>query len=263
MKVFSQEEYYRKIKELNIKHYSGEIPYYSTAELREVEKFLLEEIKKGSTLLDVGCGSGRFSIGAAKLGFKVTGMDITSNAIKAARSRSKELKIKNVIFEVDDITSRLSFKTNSFDSVFCPRFVINAISTLPRRQMAVKEMLRVVKSNGRVYIESFNRFYLGMGLYVLIRNLLTDLTRIVRIRLDEVFNKDYKNLLPGDMVYPSNKVKGASEGYAHIPTIFELINLVPAGIKFRIVSIPEIVQKKTFDPLKFFRYSLWLILEKI
>lgn len=253
--------YYQKIKQLNIKHYSGEVPYYSTADLRPAEKSLLAEIDKKAILLDLGCGSGRFSIGAAKLGFRVTGVDITPDAVKAATKRAKELKLKDVNFRVGDMTE-LEFTSNLFDVVFCPRFVINAVSTMPRRKMAVKEMLRVVKKDGRVYIESFNRFYLGMGISVLIRNLLTDLIRNMKLQLSKDLGNEYKGLLPGDMVYPSNKVKSATVGYAHIPNIFELKTMIPEGIKFNVLSIPEIVYNKKFDPLKYFRYSLWLILEK-
>ncbi len=257
----SQEKYYQKIKKLNIKHYSGEVPYYSTADLRPAEKTLLSKIDRKAKLLDLGCGSGRFSIGAARLGFQVTGVDITPDAVKAATKRAKELKLKNANFRVGDMTE-LNFATNSFGVVFCPRFVINAVSTVPRRKMAVKEMLRVVKKGGTVYIESFNRFYLGMGLYVLVRNLLTDLTRNLKLQLSQITDKEYTGLLPGDMIYPSNKVRGATEGYAHIPTIFELKEMVPKDITFKVLSIPEIVYNKKFDPLKYFRYSLWLILKK-
>lgn len=259
--TFPLDDYYQKIKRLNIKHYSGEVPYYSTADLRPAEKTLLSKLDKKSVLLDLGCGSGRFSIGAAKLGFKITGVDITPDAVKAATKRARELNLKKANFQVGDMTE-LEFKSDSFDVVFCPRFVINAVSTQRRREMAVKEMLRVVKKGGKVQIESFNRFYLGMGVLVPVKNIFEDFKRNIRMKISKLQGKKYDGLLPGDMVYPSNKVKDATEGYAHIPTIFELKRLVPQETKFKVLSIPEIVYNRSFDPLKYFRYSLWLILEK-
>ncbi len=69
-------------------------------------------------------------------------------------------------------------------------------------------------------------------------------------------NKTYFGLLPGDIVYKANKVIGASNGYAHIPSIFELQKLIPKNIKFKFYSIPQIIKNKKFDLLKFFRYSI-------
>ena len=89
----NENDYYEKIKELNISHYTGEVSYYSKAPLREVEKKLLVSIPKASKILDVGCGSGRFSIGAAQSGHIVTGIDITSVAIMAASEKAKNLKV--------------------------------------------------------------------------------------------------------------------------------------------------------------------------
>lgn len=258
---YLEEDYYQKIKRLNIRHYAAEVSYYLRAELRPVEKAILSQLRHRSTLLDLGCGAGRFSIGASQQGFKITGVDITPEAVGAAKKRLTRLKLKNADFQVGDMTN-LQFKNSSFDDVLCPRFSINAVATFTRRKKAVKEMLRVVKPGGKVYIESFNRFYLGMGLHVPIRNMTIDILRKLKIQLCSLVGKKYEGLLPGDMIYPANKVKGAPEGYAHIPTIFELKRLIPKGVNYKIYSIPEILTDKKLDLLKWFRYSLWLILYK-
>lgn len=260
-KAKNPESYYQRIKSLNIKHYSGEVPYYSTADLRLPEKAVLKRLKQNSTLLDLGCGSGRFSIGAAKLDFKVTGVDITPDAILAAKKRAKELNLENTNFKVGDMTE-LDLESNSFDNVICPRFVINAVSTSDRREMAVNEMLRVVKPGGRVFIESFNRFWVKVGILKFIGNIFRDLYRNVNILAANISNREYIGLYPGDMIYPANKVRGASEGYAHIPTVFELKNMIPQGYSYSLYSIPEIVNSKKFDPFKYFRYSIWIEIQK-
>jgi len=169
--MLNQKEYYQKIKELNIKHYAGETSYYTQAPVRKVEHAILSKLNKGATLLDLGCGSGRFSIGAAQSGFNVIGIDITPDAIMAAQQKAGKLGIKNIKFFVGDMAT-LPFNDKFFDYVFCPRFSINAIATFSQRERAIKEILRVVKDDGAVFVESFNKLYLGKGIAFLLKNIL-------------------------------------------------------------------------------------------
>ena len=256
------DNYYRKIKALNISHYAGEVPYYTQAPLREVEKELLTSIPMQSKILDVGCGSGRFSIGAAQIGHNVTGMDITPEAISAAIEKAKKLNLNNVNFLIGDMTE-IPFGDNKFDYVFCPRFSINAVATFEKRKRAIDEMTRAVKHDGVVYIESFNKLYFGRGPVLPLKNLFSDFLKRISMFWHRLARKEYKGLLPGDIVYKSNKVVGASKGYAHLPTIFELKKLLPRNVTHEFYSIPQILNKrKSFDLVKYFRYSIWFLLKK-
>ena len=261
MKSINQEEYYHKIKDLNILHYAGEVSYYEKAPLRMAEKVILNKLKPGAIILDLGCGSGRFSVGAVELGFNVTGVDITPDAIGAASRRSKSLNLDNAKFLVGDMTE-LPFENNVFDYVFCPRFSINAVATFSQQQKAIKEMIRVVKNNGLVFVESFNKLYLGKGILPFLKNITRDTWRRFLMFLCKLSNKAYRGLLPGDIVYESNKVSGASQGYAHLPTVHELKKLIPTNVKYKFYSIPQIVRNKKRDPYKHFRYSIWMIINK-
>jgi len=254
--------YYAKIKQLNISHYTGEVFYYTRAPLREVEKKLLASIPKGSKILDVGCGSGRFSIGAAQMEHNVTGIDITPAAIKAATEKAKNLKLDNVDFLVGDMTD-MPFKNNEFDYVFCPRFSINAVATFQSRKRAISEMMRVVKYGKTVYIESFNKLYLGRGPIIPLKNLFNDLLKQISIIWCRLKNKKYVGFLPGDITYESNKVIGAPKGYAHLPTIFELKKLLPVSARCQFYSIPQVLGNKKIDPFKYFRYLIWISLTKL
>jgi ubiquinone/menaquinone biosynthesis C-methylase UbiE len=256
------ENYYRKIKKLNISHYSGEVSYYTRAPIRKVEKKLLISIPKHSKILDVGCGSGRFSIGAAQIGHNVTGIDITPAAIAAAAEKAKKLNLNEVDFLVGDMTE-LPFRDNEFDYVFCPRFSINAVATFEKRKKAIVEMIRVVKPDGMVYVESFNKLYLGRGPVLPLKSLFSDFLKQIFIFWYWLVGKEYNGLLPGDIVYKSNKVADAPEGYAHLPTVFELKKLIPKNVKNELHSIPQIISdRKKLDLMKYFRYSIWIFLEK-
>lgn len=260
--ITNQENYYNNIKKLNIAHYSGEVSYYLKAPLRDVEKKILGKLKPGANLLDLGCGSGRFSICAAQMGFNMVSIDIAPQAIEAAKQRARQLGITNINFLCEDMTN-LPFKDKIFDYVFCPRFSINAVATFSKRRKAIKEMLRVVKDRGEVFIESFNKFYLGQGIIFLLKNITRDIWRYLLLFYCYLTRKSYTELLPGDIIYESNKVIGAPKGYAHLPTIFELIRLIPKNTRFKFYSIPQITKNKKFDVFKFFRYSIWIFITKV
>jgi len=247
--------YYQKVKELNIAHYSGEVPYYVNAALRPSEESLLKRLVPGSRILDLGCGAGRFSLGAAQNGFRVTGVDITPNSIEAAKQKAVKLGLSNAVFQVGDMTE-LNFADGTFDYVICPRFSINAVATFKRRTHAVREMIRIAQRE--IFIESFNKFYLGRGLLFFLRGVLRDFLRHTSFASEHAGLR----LLPGDILYEATKVSGAPLGYAHIPTPFELARLVPYGVKFKFYSDPQMQQRLRHDSLKFLRYSLWLHIKK-
>src|SRR5438445_13796492 len=47
-------------------------------------------LKAGMRVLDVACGTGNLAIPAAKVGARVTGMDIATNLIAQAKERAKQ-----------------------------------------------------------------------------------------------------------------------------------------------------------------------------
>ena len=86
----------------------------------EAKKFidhLLEFLPKKdhADWLDLACGNGRHAIYLAKKGFKVTGLDLSPNAIQHAKNTSNELGL-NVEFDVHDMRQSLSPK--QFDFIF-------------------------------------------------------------------------------------------------------------------------------------------------
>jgi len=246
------DKYYQKIKSLNVIHYAGEVSYYSVADLRPAERAFLAQLPKGAQILDIGCGSGRFSVNAAKLGFKVTGIDITPAAIEACQRRAKEAGMKDITFKVADITDmRLS---EQFDYVFCPRFVINAIAANERRRIAIENMYAMCRPGGRIFIESFNILYLGQGPWKPLSNVVRAVWRSVHIAWAKLFQRPYDGLFPGDITYPANKAQGASDGYAHLPSILEIKSYLKSG---RTQSIYEVIGTMRKDWLKPFRYSIW------
>jgi magnesium-protoporphyrin O-methyltransferase len=73
-------------------------------------------LKKGSTVLDAGCGTGLFSIRLAKNGYKVKSVDIASQMVdKTRKDAQKEGVAGNMEFEVNSIES----VKGTYDAVVC------------------------------------------------------------------------------------------------------------------------------------------------
>ncbi len=108
--------------------------------LEEIRKYLPE--KPPLRILDVGCGTGFFTILLAKQGHQVTGTDLTPDMVANARILAKE-ELVNCDFEIMD-AEHLSFADNSFDVVISR----NLTWTLPEAAQAYKEWTRVLKPGG-------------------------------------------------------------------------------------------------------------------
>ncbi|GBD96147.1 MAG TPA: class I SAM-dependent methyltransferase [Nitrospirae bacterium] len=63
------------------------------------------KLDSNSTVVDLGCGTGRQAIKLARMGFKVYGFDISERAIELARSQIKDEKI-NLDFENCDVVKK-------------------------------------------------------------------------------------------------------------------------------------------------------------
>ena len=106
-------------------------------------------IKAGHNILDVGCGSGQTAIPAAKAGANVSGIDIASNLIQAARERAA-LEGVNVRFEEGD-AEQIPYDDNSFDTVIS---MIGAMFA-PNPDNVVSEFARVCRSGGTLHMANW------------------------------------------------------------------------------------------------------------
>ncbi len=87
-------------------------------------KFLAENydyISPGSTILDMGMGEGRNAVFLAGKGHRVTGVDISSVAIKKAQYLARELgvKIKGVVASLE----KYKIPKESYDAIVCFYYV--------------------------------------------------------------------------------------------------------------------------------------------
>jgi len=108
------------------------------------------EVKQGEVILDLGCGRGEDTIGAARLAGpkgKAIGLDLTEAMIKQATDGAMGEKIRNITFIQGDIEN-LPFEENGFDGVMS-NCVINHARD---KEKVYREIQRVLKPGGRFVI---------------------------------------------------------------------------------------------------------------
>lgn len=98
-------------------------------------------IKKGRSVLELGCGTGVFSEKLSKQGVKLVALDISMDLIKKAKEKLAGNRVQFVVADVE----RLPFKPGVFDSVV-------GISVLHHLSLdiACKEMNVILKSGGKI-----------------------------------------------------------------------------------------------------------------
>ncbi|WP_082235613.1 class I SAM-dependent methyltransferase [Halobacillus massiliensis] len=106
--------------------------------------FMEQYIEKGSTVADLGCGDGYGSFKLFQTGFNVTGVDISEDMIKRAKSRLEEDKLQ---FVQGDLVS-LPLKDDSFDAIMA----INSLEWVQVPAEGLKEMKRILKPGGNLCI---------------------------------------------------------------------------------------------------------------
>uniref|UniRef100_A0A7V4KD94 Class I SAM-dependent methyltransferase n=1 Tax=Fervidobacterium pennivorans TaxID=93466 RepID=A0A7V4KD94_FERPE len=125
--------------------------------------------------LDVGCGKGDVTIPLAFLGYKMVGVDISSENIDEAIKRLKVKKLlkNNPVFLLGD-AENLPFKEGSFDFVICSE----VLEHLKRPEKALKSIHEVLKPKGLLIVTVPN----GYGPYCMIydhfRNIISKILPI-------------------------------------------------------------------------------------
>ena len=106
----------------------------------------------GETLLDVGCNWGRWTISAARAGYRPIGLDPSFEAISAARRIAIQLELP-VRYVVGD-ARRLPFPDGTFDVVFSYSVLQHFSKT--DAALAVEEFARVLGPSGYSFVQMPN-----------------------------------------------------------------------------------------------------------
>jgi SAM-dependent methyltransferase len=102
-------------------------------------------VRAGQAVLDVGCGTGIVAITSARQGAKVTGLDLTPELLQQARESAPIAGLTDMTWKEGD-AEVLPFPDAAFDVVLSQFGHMFA----PRPEVAIGEMLRVLKPGGRI-----------------------------------------------------------------------------------------------------------------
>lgn len=167
------------IEEITGEHYGQLFKQFSDSSYwEEPVRLLRERLERngislsdieGKTVIDVGCGGGRYSVAWRLLGAKkVVGYDVSATGINDARRRVEAAGIDGVTFQEGNVLS-LPFADDSFDIVYSNGVLHHTVDW----ETGVSELVRVLKPE-------------GLGWLYLIENpggLFWDLIEILRVIL--------------------------------------------------------------------------------
>lgn len=102
-------------------------------------------VKPGQKVLDVGCGTGVVALTARRVGAKVTGLDLTPELLARAKEHSGVTGFDDIAWREGDVED-LPFSDDEYDVVLSQFGHMFA----PRPEVAIKEMLRVLKPGGTI-----------------------------------------------------------------------------------------------------------------
>jgi ubiquinone/menaquinone biosynthesis C-methylase UbiE len=116
------------------------------------------ELRKGSQVLDVCCGSGASALPAAEAvgpaGF-VLGIDLAEKLLDLGRQKANDRRLQNIEFRGGDMLN-LNLANQKFDAVVC----VFGIFFVSNMAAAVQELWRHVTSNGKLAITTWGpRFF--------------------------------------------------------------------------------------------------------
>lgn len=112
--------------------------------------FSIGEVRRGDAVLDIGCGAGVDTILAAMMAGDegtAVGVDIVPEMLQRAEANLKMVDLHHVTFQSSQ-GERLPFPDDHFDVVISN----GVINLIPDKDAALSEILRVLKTGGRLMI---------------------------------------------------------------------------------------------------------------
>lgn len=151
-------------KKLNKEAWNNKVPVHVASDFYDVPSFLsgkntLNEFElkllgdvKGKSILHLQCHFGQDSISLARMGARVTGVDLSDVAIAKAKAFAEELNV-DAKFVCCDVYDTANYVNEQFDIVFTSYGVVGWLPDLAQWAEVINKML---KPGGRFIIAEFH-----------------------------------------------------------------------------------------------------------
>jgi len=113
-----------------------------------IKSLIVPLYRRGAVALDIGCGTGEYTLPLAQAGFKVVGGDLSKSMLAVAKSKIKRDKLAENIQLIRLESTKLPFKKESFDTITC----IALLDWVPDSHRLLVEVNRVLKHQARLIV---------------------------------------------------------------------------------------------------------------
>lgn len=103
-----------KKAQINIGEYTEFTEVVDIKRLNFIADIIQTYCQPGAKVLDIGCGNGNIARGLGSLGYQVTGIDFSDNAVRYAKSKNKLPNVEFKVCSAEEVTDG-----DQFDAVIC------------------------------------------------------------------------------------------------------------------------------------------------
>ena len=121
---------------------------------RKIDTMLkLAAFPQGSHLLEVGCASGVYTFALARLGFQMTGLDLSPECVRIGTQKAERVGLPHINFTVGDAEALSQIEDNTFDGVIS----FSVLRYVPDPAKAIREIYRVLRPGGMAVVDFPNK----------------------------------------------------------------------------------------------------------
>ncbi|MCL5407575.1 MAG: class I SAM-dependent methyltransferase [Patescibacteria group bacterium] len=166
---------------VSLKHIASVLSYPPKYYERRIQK--IGFVGKDTKVLDAACGAGVWAIAASYLNQEVMGIDSTERYLAVAKDINTKFKRKNLKLSLGKL-EKLPYSNEYFDYIICYDAWMYT-----NRLESLKEMDRVLKSSGKIYLGSIAG--LGWYLAMLVQGFKKGDRNLILMALKSIKNRVY------------------------------------------------------------------------